>query len=137
MDTGPIPSVLGTSGSSTITWHSDKQPGTYQIRVGATTCTNGTLLATGSIDSTAIGSISTTIQATSLASGANTLYLCATDSDFNVGLATASITKDTTPPTTSIVSWSPSTVAAENVTVTWNASEAGTYVIEVNGSNLS
>lgn len=52
-------------------------------------------------------------------------------------MVTASITKDTTAPTASIVSWTPSTVAAENVSLTWNASEAGTYVIEVNGVNLT
>ena len=128
--------MLGTSGSSTIGWHSNKL-GTYEVRIGATSCANGTVVSTGTISSTSANSISSTIQASSLVDGLNIIYLCATDLVSNVGLATATITKDTTPPTATIVTYSPSTISSENVSVTWNMSEAGTYVIEVNGSNLS
>lgn len=136
VDTPATPAILGTSGSSTIGWHSDKL-GTYEVRVGGTSCADGVLLSTGTVSSTSTNSLSSTMSASSLVDGLNTIYLCAKDLGNNVGLATTTITKDTTPPTALITGYSPSTISAETVSVTWNASEAGTYTIEVNGSSLS
>lgn len=136
VDTPATPAVLGTSGSSVIGWHSDKL-GTYEVRVGGTSCTDGTLLSTGTVSSTSANSLSSTVSASALVDGLNTVYLCAKDLGNNVGLATATITKDTVVPTASITGYSPSTISAETVSVTWNASEAGTYALEVNGSVLS
>lgn len=136
IDSTPSPALLGTSGSSAIGWHSNKL-GTYEVRVGGTSCINGTLLSSGSIASTGTNSIISSINTSSLISGVNTIYLCAIDAANNIGLVTTSITKDITPPTSSITTWSPSTITTQNVAVTWHASEAGTYVIEANGSNLT
>lgn len=127
--------MLGTSGSSVIGWHSDKL-GTYEVRVGGTSCTDGTVVSTGTISSTSANSLTAVVSASSLVSGLNTIYLCAKDLVNNIGLATASVTKDIDPPTSTITTYGPSTISSENVSVTWNASEAGTYVVEVNGTNL-
>lgn len=104
--------------------------------MNGTNCTDGTLVSTGTISSTATNSIVTDINATSLVGGTNTVYLCAKDLVGNVGSVTATITKDITPPTVTVLSYAPSTVSNEDFSVTWSASENGTYALEVNGVEL-
>ena len=107
------------------------------MRVGGNKCTDGTLVSSGAINSTAANSIVSIIPASSLSNGGNTVYLCATDLVSNVGLVTASITKDTIPPTSNISTTFATIVTSQNVTVTWDASEAGTYAVDINGSSLN
>ena len=117
----------GSTGSSVVTWHADK-PGTFSVRLGGTSCTTGTALASGSY-SPAPATKATSIAASSLAIGANTIRVCVTDATLNTGSATTTITKDTTAPTVSSINLAgPSPTNAPSVSWTVTFSEAVTGV---------
>jgi hypothetical protein len=72
-----------------ITWDAD-EAGTYSVRVGGTSCTTGTEVESGTY-STANADIVTTIDATDLAYGANTIRVCVADAAGNTGSATTTV----------------------------------------------
>ena len=84
--------LLDASDESTdVTWHAD-QNGAYSVRVGGTDCSSGTAIASGTYDD-APAQRTTTVQATDLAEGANTIRVCVTDAAGNTGSASVQVTK--------------------------------------------
>ena len=110
-----------TNGGTTVTWHATEN-GAYSVRIGATTCANGTVAASGTY-STSPANIASAVVAGDLAEGANTIRVCVTDAASNTGSATSSVTKDTAPPTSTITF--PVNGAAYNATG-WTDSITGT-----------
>lgn len=92
-----------TNAGATVTWHSDDN-GSFSVRVGGTTCANGTQVASGTY-STSPATVNSTIPSANLAAGANNLMVCVTDAAGNTGQMIGSITKVLTP----IVTTSPAT----------------------------
>src|SRR5205814_10513512 len=97
---GVSKTVVGPSDSSNVTWHGTEN-GAYSVRLGGTSCSTGTQLASGSY-TTAPGTLTTAINASSLAEGANTIRVCVTDVATNTGSQTTSLTKDSIAPVVTI-----------------------------------
>lgn len=91
-----------TNAGTTVTWNADEN-GTYSVRVGGTSCTDGATVASGSY-ATSPGNISSIIASGDLVEGLNTLRVCVTDVGNNTGSAASSVTKDTAAPTVTITS---------------------------------
>jgi DNA-binding transcriptional regulator YdaS (Cro superfamily) len=92
--------LLNASETSTdVTWHANEN-GSYSVRVGGTTCSDGTEVASGTY-STSPATVVTNVLASSLAEGANTIRVCVTDGASNTGSATTTVTKDTLAPAVS------------------------------------
>lgn len=120
-----------TSAGTTLSWSSD-QSGTYSVRIGGSSCSNGTELATAAYTTPAM--IDTVVSAGSLAAGANTLRVCVTNAN-GTGSATQSVSQDLTAPIVSIASATSPT--NNNSTVNWSATEAGTYSVRSGGTSCS
>jgi hypothetical protein len=71
-----------TTSATSVTWSADES-GTYSIRTGGTSCSDGTLVDTAAYTSPA--SITTTVTSGYLASGSNTIRVCLTDAATNTG----------------------------------------------------
>lgn len=108
---GISPSLVRSGGSATVSWSSDER-GTFSVRVGGTSCSGGTVLASGSYSS---GPGSTSIDASALAEGANTVRVCVTDSGANTGAATGTVTKDSIAPDAAVTSGPSGTINATSV----------------------
>ena len=89
-----------TSAGTTVTWHA-LENGNYDVRIGATSCTDGTSVASGSY-STSPNPVPISVDGAALAAGANSVFVCLTDAASNVHSATSSVTKDTTVPTVTV-----------------------------------
>ena len=129
-----IPSLLTGAGSSVVTWHASEK-GTFDVLVGGADCGSGTQLATGSY-TTAPATRTTTVKSSSLAEGPNTIRVCVTDASANTGMAATPLTKDSVAPTVTAEGASPSVLGAAtgSTSLSWHASENGTYSIRVGGS---
>ena len=92
--------LIGAGQSSEVHWHATEN-GAFELRVGGSDCTSGTVVASGAYGS-APGQHISTVAATDLSEGANALRLCVTDAAGNRGATTASLTRDTTAPETQI-----------------------------------
>src|SRR5207247_2028303 len=115
---------------------------TFSVRVGGTDCSNGTVVtganASGSYP-TANTNVTTGIANADLSVGANTIRVCVVDAATNPGSATATVTKDITAPTVTIVSLSGTggtdttdpfaiTTTATGASITWQANEGAAGV---------
>src|SRR6185436_2793927 len=121
-----------TNVGATVTWFATED-GPFTVRLGATSCTTGTVVASGSY-STSPNTVSTPIAALSLNEGANALRVCVTDTATptpNTGSSeTVPDTKHTVLPVVTIDSTIPSTInSAVSSTITWHATENGTYTV--------
>jgi hypothetical protein len=125
----PNPTSTGTA----ITW-TVNESGTYSVRSGATGCSNGALVATGTIPSGA--SMATPVNSSQLTEGANTIFVCVTDEGGNTGNASTTVNKDSTAPTVTITGAAPNPTNA-SVTVSWHADESGTYSIRNGGTDCN
>lgn len=84
----------GAINSTTFSWKSN-QAGSYSVRLGATGCTDGTIVASGSV---AANSAQTTfVNASQLVSGVNSIFICVTAGQ--TGKLSLTVTLDTQPPT--------------------------------------
>ncbi len=92
--------LIGAGQSSEVHWHATEN-GAFELRVGGSDCTSGTVVASGAYGS-APGQHISTVAATDLSEGANALRLCVTDAAGSRGATTASLTRDTTAPETQI-----------------------------------
>src|SRR6185503_1233201 len=81
----PNPTTAGT----TVTWHANEN-GSFDARVGGTTCATGTSVESGAYGSQP-ATHGTVIAAGSLAEGANTIRVCVTDAAGNVGSTTVTV----------------------------------------------
>ena len=89
--------LIGSGDAGTdVTWHAN-DVGTYSIRVGGTSCTTGTEVASG-VYTPAPARRTTTVSTGDLIEGANTIRVCVTDLWGNEGTTTTSVVKDTTAP---------------------------------------
>jgi hypothetical protein len=76
--------LLGPADASTdVTWHANEN-GPYSVRVGGTDCATGTEVSSGSY-STSPTQHATTVPASALAEGQNTIRVCVTDAASNTG----------------------------------------------------
>jgi hypothetical protein len=107
----PTSALVNATGSTQVTWSAtdlNLTAGTYQLRLNATTCANGTVLTNGSGNSNVVGAytisgtnVTSTIAGTSMTpDGTFTIKICVSDSAANSGNAnaTASVQKDGTVP---------------------------------------
>ncbi len=92
--------LIGPAGSTEVHWHADEN-GAFELRVGGSDCSAGTVLDSGSYTSHP-GVATSLVTEAELAEGANTLRLCLTDAAANTGGATVTAKKDTTAPETEI-----------------------------------
>jgi CSLREA domain-containing protein len=132
---GANPAVLNAqTTSSSVTWHAD-EAGTYLVEVGGTSCGTGTAITTGDYN-IADDSRTTTVAAASLAEGTNTLRICVTDTAGNTGSNTTLLTKDTVAPSVTAdgVDPAPVNANASSTTVSWHATEPGSFTIETGGT---
>src|SRR5205823_4905971 len=102
-----VPSLVGSSGSTTITWRANEN-GSFSVRVGGTDCSTGTQVASGSY-STQPNNTTSTVNASDLNEGVNTIRLCVTDATGNTGSTTTTVTKDTSTSTSLASNNNPST----------------------------
>lgn len=131
-----VPSTLGASGSSTITWHGSAN-GSFSVRVSGSACSDGVQRGSGTY-TTSPNDTTAQVNASDLDPGPNTIRICLTDSTGNTGSATTTVTKDLNAPAVTIVSASPGTVnAAGSSTLTWNASKNGTFSVRVGGTDCT
>ena len=93
-------SLLKTGQSSNLTWHANEN-GSFELRVGGSSCTGGAVIDSGPYANKPATDVST-ISATQLAEGSNTLRLCLTDGAGNRGQVTTTLSKDTGAPNTMI-----------------------------------
>src|SRR5438132_7793137 len=128
--------LLNASQSADVTWHAD-QSGTYSIRMGGNSCTNGGQLASGAY--TTPGTVTTTISANSLAEGSNTIRVCVTNGSGGSGSKTTTITKDTQAPAVTINSVSKTLLGPSDtsVNVVWHAGESGSYSVRLGGTDCA
>lgn len=89
------------AGSATVSWQSDR-PGSYSIKIG-NDC-NGTTVSGTNVSGSVVAnsSISTVISNSSLSPGENKIQICVSNLIGNLGSASRTIRKDTTPPVISI-----------------------------------
>jgi len=130
--------LLGPGDSSTdVTWHSSEN-GSFSVRVGGTSCATGTEVASGTYSS-APGQQITTVQATDLQEGDNTIRVCVEDAASNSGFDTTTVTKDTTAPQVTIDSVSDTLLSPGDTStdVTWHASENGAFSVRVGGTDCA
>ena len=130
--------LIGPSDTGTdVTWHAN-DTGPYSIRVGGTSCTTGTEVASG-VYTVALAQHTTTVSAGDLSEGANTIRVCVADVWGNNGTTTTSVVKDATAPGVAIDGVSDDLVgpADTGTTVTWNADESGTYSVRVGGTSCA
>ena len=127
---------IGVGGSTVISWHANES-GAFSVRVGGASCTAGTQVGSGNY-STAPSSSSTTVNASSLASGANTIRICVTDAAANAGSTITTVTKDITPPAVTVNSIAPTIIGpSQTATLTWHANENGSYSVRVGGADCA
>lgn len=122
-----------TNSGTTLTWHSAVN-GTYEVRVGGTSCNDGTVIAAGSY-TTSPGIVSSPVSAIDLVEGTNSVRVCLTDATATHS-ASSDITKDTLSPSIlSFVRQSPTSAITNSDTLTFRVtfSEA---VINVDNSDF-
>ncbi len=85
-----------TNTNPTVVWYGNDL-GSYALKKGAS-CATGTALS-GTWNGFAT---TTTLNLSSLTEGPNTVWVCLTDAAGNTGAASASVTKDSTPPTVTL-----------------------------------
>ena len=133
IDTVSDPLIGSADASTDVTWHAD-EGGTYSVRVGGTGCATGLEVAGGTYDDAPVQH-TTTVSASYLAEGANTIRVCVTDAAANEGSATTSVQKDTIAPTVSVDNLTDSLIGPGDVAtdLTWHANEVGIYDVRVHG----
>ncbi|MCW7504352.1 Lcl C-terminal domain-containing protein [Leptospira paudalimensis] len=99
----PTSQFINGTATQTIAWQSSIQ-GNYQIRIGGTDCSNGTVASGTNISGSASAGtpVSSTIANASFSTGVNTVRICVGPNLVgNYGFSTTTITKDSSPPTVS------------------------------------
>ncbi|MBM9548569.1 chitobiase/beta-hexosaminidase C-terminal domain-containing protein [Leptospira sp. 201903074] len=122
-------SINGVSNVS-LSWQSSKA-GTYQIRLGGTSCANGTTLTNTGSNANVTGSIvattdtSTTIANTHFVEGDNTVRICVANLIDSFGSTTRTTKKDTTAPVLAMASPSGSGPFASGTQLQLSCSDTG------------
>ena len=130
--------LIGSTDTGTdVTWHAN-DVGPYSIRVGGTSCTTGTEVASG-VYTTARAQHTTTVSAGDLSEGENTIRVCVADLWGNDGSTTTSTVKDTTAPSVVVDLVSDVLVGPTDTgtDVTWHADEDGAFSVRVGGASCA
>lgn len=122
---------LNGTDTASISWQSSKA-GTYQLRVGGTSCSTGTALTNGSGNLNVVGAVSaggpdtiSTIANSNFSVGSNTIRICVANLISNFGSNSVSLTKDSTAPVVSITSPTNSGPHPTGTTVTLSCADSG------------
>src|SRR4029453_10604742 len=130
--------LVGPADTSTdVTWHASED-GAYSVRVGGTSCATGTAVASGAYSGSP-PTHTTTVNASDLAEGSNTIRVCVTDAAGNEGSQTTTVVKDRTAPNVTVDNVSDTLIgpADTSTDVTWHASEDGAYSVRVGGTSCA
>ena len=92
--------------------------------MGGTDCSSGSILDSGAYANQP-GIQSSTVTASALAEGANTIRICVTDTTGNTGFAIVNVTRDTTAPETQIVTHPTSTTTSTAAEFTFSGADPG------------
>ena len=123
--------------SSTVVFSSNQNGETKVVIGGDSLCSSGgTILEdwTGSGSYTSGSQKSITINATSLASGANTVNLCMRNTGLVAGSIGTTITKNTTAPVLSGLTYGPTNVTTSDASVTFSCNAISESRLELGGS---
>jgi hypothetical protein len=115
-----------TNSSATVRWSADTS-GAYSIRVGGTSCVDGTVAVSGSYTTPNV--IDTLIAAANLGEGPNTVRVCVTDAAGNKGSTTGSVVKDSVAPALSISG--PSATLTKSGPVTYTVTYTGADAVRI------
>lgn len=125
------PSIVSAQ-SSTVSF-SATLSGSYKVVVnGDGACAAGTIVTDWTTYDTADSSVNTTVLASSLNTGANTVYVCVQNTVGDIGSANATLTKDLDPPVLSNVVVSPANVVTNDSSTSFQCSEDGNYKVVMN-----
>lgn len=135
----PFVSNVGTKTSTTITWTSDRSNRPYTIRINSTSCTDGTVINSGTTG--ALGHTTPAINATAFTPGTDQAYtvrICEENFIGEAGLGTTlTVTRDETAPVITPVTGNNSYVP-HNSTIVYSFSEAvDTGATVIAGGDLS
>lgn len=110
--------------------------GTYKVVInGDGACAAGAVVTDWTSYDTAGATINSTILASGLSAGGNTIYACVKNNVGDIGSANTVITKDATAPTVSNVTVSPANVVSNDSATSFQCSENGTYKVVMNAFN--
>ncbi|MGE8722770.1 chitobiase/beta-hexosaminidase C-terminal domain-containing protein [Leptospira terpstrae] len=122
---------LNGTDTVTVSWQSSKA-GSYQLRVGGSSCSTGTALSNGSGNLNVSGSVAaggpdttSTIINSNFSVGSNTIRICVENLVSNFGSNSFSLTKDSTAPNVSITSPTTNGPHPSGTTVTLSCSDTG------------
>ena len=128
VDDSYIWSSLNDSSILSYSWSQN-----WEIKITAWwdgTCTSGTTLQDWTTGYTGSTDLQLTVNASSLSDGVNTIYVCLKNDENNIWSSNVVITKDTTVPTISSVTFGPVNVVTEDSETSFICSEAWNYQIE-------
>ncbi len=115
--------LLKAGETSEVSWHGDEN-GSFQLRAGGADCDSGTVLDSGAYGSQPAVHVSDA-SAAQLSEGANTLRLCLSDAAGNRGAATATLTRDTAAPSTTIDSSPPALASTASAKFEFSGADPG------------
>ncbi len=118
--------LLGPGQASEVHWHANEN-GAFELRVGGSDCESGTLVDSGTYsDQPSVHTSS--VSATDLLEGQNTLRLCLADAASNRSSTTALLHRDTTAPDTQVDSGPPILSASASAELEFSGSDSGSGV---------
>lgn len=121
-----------SSQDSTLSF-SSTQTGSYKVVInGDGACSVGTIVTDWTAYSTSGATVNSTIAASALNTGTNTLYACVKNPAGDIGNANVILTKDLTPPVISSVTVSPANVVTNDSSTSFQCSENGTQRVTMN-----
>ncbi len=115
--------ILGSGQSTELSWHADEN-GSFSLRVGGIDCDSGSVVDSGPYDSEPAPHVST-VEASDLSEGENTLRICLTGADSSQGEDTTVVRLDTTAPDTQILSNPPTPTSGTAANFTFSGTDAG------------
>lgn len=125
------PSVV-SSQNATLSF-SATQTGSYKVVInGDGSCSAGTVVTDWTGYTNSGITVNTTILASALNTGSNTLYACVKNPVGDIGGANIVLTKDLTPPVISNVTVTPANVVTNDSSTSFQCSENGTYRVTMN-----
>jgi len=119
--------------STTVNWNSSED-GSFEVRLDATSCTTGTVGASGNY--TTGSAVDTVVDTSSLSDGSYAVYVCNSDAAGNVGMDARPLIIDTTTPVVTLT-LDKSRTGATMTTATWSSDDTGTYSVRVGGTDCT
>ncbi|MCB1314813.1 MAG: chitobiase/beta-hexosaminidase C-terminal domain-containing protein [Leptospiraceae bacterium] len=134
--TNPYVSAVGTKTSTVFSWISDRSTMPYEIRIGSTDCTDGTVIDSGT--TSGAGHTTGAIAASAFALGVNTVRICEENLIGNKGMGiTLSVTRDETAPVITSATGAGSSVSYGGTIVYTFSEQIDTGSTVIGGGDLS